>query len=218
VIRTLLLDLDGTLVDSAAGIIHTIAGVCAELGRPTPDDAAVRAVIGLPLRDAIATALVERDDARIDAAVASYRALYPALGRHAITVFPGIAAALDRQRARGVRLAIATAKHTDNAEEILRQVGLRDRIAAVYGAAAATDGKTAIVAAAMRSEGADPARTVMVGDRRDDMIAARAAGIAGWGVSWGYGSAEELLAAGAGRLLGDPTELGEPDGRPDASA
>ncbi len=203
---TVLFDLDGTLVDSEVGILEGFRRATRAIGLG-PDEAAIRQWIGPPLEKSLLEVGVARSD--IPAAVAAYRQFYGAEGLYQATVYDGIEGTLDALRSAGVTLAVATAKLVDFAEAVVAHFGLDRYFAVVRGAG--LDGpvdKAHIVANALADLGSPPAqRTVLVGDRRYDMAAAAANGIRGVGVTWGYGSAQELHDAGAAVVVDKPSSL-----------
>jgi len=107
------------------------------------------------------------------------------------------------------RVLICTAKPAHFALPIMRHFGLEPHCDAIYGPEldGRLDDKGDLIAHMLEAERFDPRQTVMIGDRGSDMIAASRHGIAGVGVLWGYGDADELSKAGAAVLCADPREL-----------
>jgi phosphoglycolate phosphatase len=108
-------------------------------------------------------------------------------------------------------MGIATSKSIEVAEPVLQALGLRERFAVVEGTRLAELGtaKETVVAralAGLKALGA-PRPTALVGDRAHDVVGARAHGLRAFGVLWGYGGREELVAAGADALLERPADL-----------
>jgi phosphoglycolate phosphatase len=207
--RAVLLDLDGTLIDSLPGIRASCLATLRALGH-VPDPATdFTSLVGPPLPQVMARLLLPYGDDRIDAAVAAYRAHYAEAGMYEATPYPGIPAMLDALRAAGAVLFVATSKRTMFARPILQRLGLAGRLHGIYGTEpdGSLDHKTQLVAALLRAEGLDARETVMAGDRSHDMIGARANGVRAIGVLWGYGSRGELEAAGADRLVASPDEM-----------
>jgi phosphoglycolate phosphatase len=210
-VRTLLFDLDGTLVDPAVGIVGSFQHALAALGRGAPEAAALGWVIGPPLRESFRTVLGQ--DADAEAAVRLYRERYSAWGLEQAQVYAGIEAALSVLQP-AARLVICTAKPTPFAERVVRHFGLGGRFSAVYGAEfdGRFDDKADLIGHILATERLAARETCMIGDRRHDVVAARAHGGAAIGVLWGYGSEVELTAAGADLLCAAPPDL------PDAHA
>jgi phosphoglycolate phosphatase len=207
--RAVLLDLDGTLIDSLPGIRASCDATLRALGH-VPDPATdFTSLVGPPLPDVLRRVLLPYGDDRIDAAVTAYRAHYAEAGMYGATIYPGIPAMLEALQAAGATLFVATSKRTMFARPILERLGLADRLRGIYGTEpdGSLDDKTQLLAALLRAEGLDARETTMAGDRSHDIVAARANGVRATGVLWGYGSRAELEAAGADRLIASPAEM-----------
>ena len=206
---TILLDLDGTLVDSLPGIEASCRAALAALGHVPPPDLDIAALIGPPIEDIVHVLLAPYRDDRVVECVAAYRADYGARGLLASHPYPGVAAALDAMRGAGAQLILATSKRREFAERILAHLGFGVRFAGIHGSepGGALDHKPELIAHIIARHGLDPARCVMVGDRRYDISGAHANGMRALGVLWGYGSRDELETAGADDLVGDPEDL-----------
>ncbi|HRK25099.1 MAG TPA: HAD hydrolase-like protein [Beijerinckiaceae bacterium] len=204
---TALLDLDGTLVDPALGILNAYCRALAAMGHPVPDRASLTWVIGPALRVSFPKLL--GPDADIEAAIGHYRAYYGEIGLYEATPYPGIHAALTALRSAGHRLVLCTAKPEIYARRVVERFDLLPLLDAVFGPdlAGALDDKADLIRHIFATEGRDPAGVVMIGDRMFDIRAAKANGIPAIGVLWGYGTREEL--AGARRLIAEPADLPE---------
>jgi phosphoglycolate phosphatase len=206
--RTILLDLDGTLIDSRPGIAASCDAALRALGH-TPDPSFdITLLIGPPLPQVIGRLLARHGDHRVDAGMAAYRAHYGEIGLHQATVYPGVLAALRVLPARA-QCFVVTSKRTVFASRIVTSLGLADGFRAVYGTEpdGSLDDKADLIAAVLHAEALDPRHTVMVGDRSHDVIGAHANGMRAIGVLWGYGGRAELEAAGADALLDTPEDL-----------
>ncbi|MCX4387082.1 haloacid dehalogenase-like hydrolase [Micromonospora peucetia] len=183
-------DLDMTLVDSRPGIADTFRALTARTGVPVDADAAV-ARLGPPLRTEIARWFPPE---QIDAAVRTYRELYPAYAITPTVPLPGALAAIDAVRGHGGRVLVVTAKLGRLARLHLDHLGLVvDEVAGdLFAEQKAT---------ALRRHGA----THYVGDHVADMVAAGVAGVPGIAVATGPCTADELRAAGAEVVLDDLT-------------
>ncbi len=219
-----LLDLDGTLTDSAPGILASVRHAYAALGLPVPSDQVLRGFVGPPLTESFLAHGVPA--ARVDDAVAAYRDVYAAGGLLDNAVYPGVPECLTAVRAAGARLAVATSKPEPMARRIVEHFGLDvlfDRgLDDVFGATLdrTRTSKGDVVAHALASldaDGTEPratalaraGRVVMVGDREHDVLGAAEHGIACIGVAWGYARPGELEAAGATAVVGTPAELAD---------
>ncbi len=201
----ILVDLDGTLVDPAVGIMRAFRAGLSAVGSAEPDD--LRWIIGPPLRASFPQAGVASD--AVEAALAAYRETYRAGAMFEVSPYGGIDTALTQLCAAGHRLIVATSKPHVFARPILERVGLATYFSAIHGSEldGRNDDKSDLIAHIVDTERVDPACALMIGDRKFDCIGARTNGIRTIGVSWGYGSAAELLAAGAVVLAERPLEL-----------
>jgi phosphoglycolate phosphatase len=196
-----LFDCDGTLVDSAHTIVAAMDRAFTACDLAGPPGAAVRAVIGLPLRGAIARLLADGEADRIEPIARAYSAAFRELTRHhasAEPLYPGVEETLALLSGRGWWLGVATGKSRRGAFATLGTHGLLERFATVQTADDGA-GKPApeMVLNAMRETGAPRERTVMIGDSVYDMAMARRARVRALGVAWGYNGAGELRSAGA---------------------
>jgi len=205
----LLFDLDGTLTDSAAGITRCIAHALERLGRVPPPAAALRPCIGAPLAEAFRALLGGADDSLVRHAVALYRERFASVGMYENEVCAGIPELLATLRERGLPLRVVTSKPTVYSVEIVRHFGLADFFEGVHGSeldGTRTD-KTELVAHVLEIEKIAPHEAIMIGDRSHDVRGALANDVRPIGVLWGYGSREELAAAGAAAIVARPADL-----------
>ena len=195
-------DLDGTVWDSAPGIVGAMEATLAELGLPHPGDDVLRRALGPPLLELLVEIGVPRD--RLDEGRLTYRRHYQATGETACVPYPGIAELLDDLRAEGVLLATATSKGVEVAVRMLEHFDLARRFDVVEAASMTQAGhdKVQVIGAALAGlqgitpgplDGAAPA--VMVGDRSFDIDGGRHHGLRTIGVRWGYAPPGELEAA-----------------------
>lgn len=207
--NTVLLDLDGTLIDSQPGIVASLHAALRAMGHAPDPDRDLSCFIGPPTSEALATLLRAYGDDRVAEAVTIYRARYAREGILGCALYPGVADAIAALRARGCALYVATSKLRAFAVAILERLGLASLLQGIYGAepGGALDHKPELLAHVLAREPIAPARAVMVGDRRHDIAGAHANGMRGIGVLWGYGSRAELEAAGADAMVSAPLEL-----------
>jgi phosphoglycolate phosphatase len=205
---TILFDLDGTLVDSRAGIVNCFRHAFEELDRPSPSEEMLVASIGQPFRRAFARFLDTSDEHLVERAVRFYRNRYAETGLYEAAVYEGVPEmllALDGRTAY-----VATSKATVYASRIIRHFGLGRHFRGIYGPDlnGQPGDKTELLKHLFRTARIS-GHTVMIGDRADDMRAATANGCLALGVLWGYGSESELATAGAQTLCATPAELAE---------
>ena len=207
-----LFDLDGTLTDSAPGIINCIEYALTELDLPSPGSDELRAHLGPPLavtfRDHFGM-----DESQITAAIAKYRERYHDIGLFENQVYDGIPELLMTLQQAGYRMATATSKPEYSATRILQHFDL-DQYFEFIGAAAldtSRDSKSLVIGHTLKNTNTHPDShsMIMIGDRSHDVHGAKEHGIDTIGVLWGYGDAPELQAAGAIHLASHPQSLGE---------
>ncbi|WP_437588300.1 HAD hydrolase-like protein [Sorangium sp. So ce1000] len=207
--RTLFLDLDGTLTDPAPGIAACFVHTAHVLGHGSISLAEVRRFIGPPLREAFAEILATRDSVRIEEAVRVYRERFGTLGLFENSVYAGVPEALAQLCQAGHGLCLVTSKAAVYAERIVDHFGLRAHVPRVYGAELSGERSTKaeLIAHALERESLTPADACMIGDREHDILGAKVHGLVAIGVTWGYGSRAELEAAGADRIVDTLEEL-----------
>ena len=205
----LLFDLDGTLTDPFTGITKCIQYALVSLGRPEPSAESLRWCIGPSLKLSFATLLGPQEEHLADVALAKYRERFGSVGLFENEVYPGIEHALDELTKAGHSLGVATSKPRVYAERIVEHFGLTKYFRSVDGSEldGTRSGKTDLIAYILGRDGFAQDNVAMIGDRQHDIIGARQNGVAGVGVLWGYGSPEELKAAGARACVAAPREL-----------
>ena len=203
-------DLDGTLTDSGPGIVASVAYALRKLGVEPPEPEQLRPFIGPPLLWSFSH-FYGFDEEKSKEAVRLYREYFTAGGMFENSVYPGIPEALERLRAAGFRLAVATSKPELFSRQIISHFGLDKYFEAVCGAAMdeSRTEKADVIRYALDTLGVAPEESLMVGDREHDVLGAKAVGLPCLGVLWGYGSREELTNAGASALAETPEELSE---------
>jgi len=209
---TLLLDLDGTLVDPAAGIMGCFQHALVSLGVSPPETQDLSWAIGPPIRESFGRLLDGRGD--VEAAVRLYREQYAEWGLYQAAVYPGVLDALAGCTVRGARLVLCTSKFHGFARRVVDHFAVAPLLSGLYGAEldGRFENKAELIAHILDVEGLRPEDTCMVGDRKHDVIGAAAHGIPTIGVLWGFGGREELEAAGAAMLIERPDELVGPRG------
>ena len=195
-LQAAIVDLDGTLVDTLDDFVAALAATLADVGLPTVDRAFVERTVGKGSEHLLRATLAEvGGDSRLyDAAMARYQQAYHAInGRHS-RVYAGAVEGLALLAARGLALACLTNKPTAFARDLLRAKGLAARLSHVFGGDAFERRKPdpLPLIETCRALGSEPARTLMVGDSRNDAKAARAAGCPVVLVTYGYNHGEPV--------------------------
>lgn len=209
-IKHLFFDLDGTLTDPKEGITKCVAHALKEVcGIGVKDLDTLIPYIGPPLMDGF------RENHGLDretcaACTAAYRERFRDVGLFENRPYDGIRAALDGLRGQGYRLYVATSKPTEFSVHILEHFGLADCFEHICGAT--MDGRIStkeqvIKKLLRRAGGPDRSEILMIGDRKYDIEGAHAFGIRAVGVLYGFGSREELEAAGADAICGSVDRL-----------
>jgi len=194
--RIVLFDLDGTLSDSAPGILAALRHAFAVNGLPPMDAATERAVLGPPFYTSLPPLI--GGEAKLSAVIDAYRAHYGAGGMYETAEFPGVRDVLAALRDSGVRLAVATSKPEPYARPIVQHLGLDGFFETIGGDTleGTLPTKALVIGVVLERLGnPDPADVLMVGDREHDVEGAREHGIATIGVTWGYAMPGELAAA-----------------------
>jgi phosphoglycolate phosphatase len=200
-------DLDGTLSDPLEGIGRSINHALARHGYAERPLHSLADCIGPPLDESFPLLTGNNDAAHVRALVASYRARYADIGFAENTLYDGVPEMLDVLRDSGAVLGVCTSKLPIFAERILVHFGLRDYFAFVSGGDIGMHKWQQL--AALRTQGRVDGDAVMVGDRAIDIDAAHRNGLHACGVTWGFGSLDELNSAAPRYLCTRRSEIVE---------
>ncbi len=194
-------DLDGTLTDPKTGITRCILFALQELGLDAPEGE-LTWCIGPPLLESLESLV---GPALAPQALTLYRERFAALGWLENAVYPGIVELLEHLVREGRPVYVATSKPLVYAERIVRHFGLGDHVLRVFGSE--LDGTRSDKAELLRfalEESDAGSEATMIGDRRHDVVGAKANDLRSIGVTYGYGSRQELEAAGADAIAASP--------------
>lgn len=207
--HSVLLDLDGTLIDSQPGIVASCLAALRALGHKPDEALDVKRFIGPPVEDVMQFLLQSYGDDRVGEAVAAYRQHYGESGLLGSQPYRGIGSALQQMRQARLRIYLATSKREAFARRILQHLELAAYFDRIYGSVPSgqLDHKPELLAHILSEQKIPASRSLMVGDRRHDIVGAHAVGMRSLGVLWGYGSRDELETAGADQLVESPSDL-----------
>lgn len=204
--KAILFDLDGTLTDSGEGIINCAILTLEHFGLDIPSREEMRVFVGPPLHETFQKFGVPAD--KTEEAIRVYRSRYIPIGAFENTPYPGIRELLEKLKADGHKLYVATSKPEAMSIKILEHFDLARYFDRICGATMDTSrsSKEAVIAYLLQENGRGD-NMVMVGDTKFDIIGAKAHGIPAIGVSWGYGAVSDMVASGAVRIVHSAGEL-----------
>jgi len=205
----LFFDLDGTLSDPSDGITRCLQHALKCLGRPYPPKSELIKYIGPPLRWTFPRLLGSEDPALIDAALRYYRERYADVGLFENEAYPGVPELLQQLDDEGYPLYVVTSKPTVYSDRIVRRFGLDRFFRKVYGPEldGRFDDKQELVGFILRERALAPSRTIMIGDRARDIESGQAHGTRTVGVTYGFGSEEEIAAAAPDEICASPGDI-----------
>lgn len=193
-----LFDFDGTFADTGEGMFESIQCAVKALGFEPLDAETLRRFVGPPVFESFRREL-GIDAEKADFAVAEYRRAYAENGIFKFRVYDGIFDLLRELNENGIRIAIASAKPQKFLVRIVAHLGIEDLVDYISSPAddKADPSKTRLINEAVYALKVEKSRVLMVGDRHFDICGANGAGVDSVGVTFGYGSEEELRGAGA---------------------
>lgn len=205
-------DLDGTLTESAEGIIHSVRHALARYGITEPNDEKLTLFVGPPLLQSFQEFYgFSEEQAR--EAMGIFREYFEKKGIFENSVYDGIPETLAELKARGKRLFIATAKP----EPYMLRILERFKLAEYFEFAGGSDFEETrsekwsvikyVIAENNLEEAQKSGSILMIGDRKHDVVGAHKNGIPCCGVLWGYGSRQELESCNADFIIQKPAEL-----------
>lgn len=201
--NTVVFDLDGTLTDSAPGIFNAIKYLQSKMELSPLSSAQLRSCVGPPLNESFMR-LWGVDFNTAESFVKIYREYYLPTGIFENSVYPGMKQVLEHLRNNNIRCLICSAKPTSMIHTVLDHFELSNYFDEISGVA--LTGKLPTKGERLKAM-LDGKNAYMIGDRKDDIIGAREAGIKSVGVLWGYGSLEELSKNGADFIVSSAEEL-----------
>ncbi len=207
-IKAVLFDLDGTLLDTSEGIFHCANYTVSVLGlEPCHDERQMRKFVGPPLKDCFRIVYGIEDEDLLDKCVSVYRTEYLKSGMHLCHVYEGICETIQSLRARGIRTGVCTLKYETLARMIFEEKEMTQLFDCIHG----TDEKGKITKAeciiqSVRDLGLEKDEVLMVGDTTNDLEGARSAGVSFAAVTWGFGF-EKGVKTDYGIVIDSSSEL-----------
>ena len=202
-----LFDLDGTISDSAAGILAALRHAFATTGLPPLNAATERAILGPPFYESLPPLI---GDVPLGEVISAYRSHYGDGAMFDASVFPGLAELLEAIGEHGITMAVATSKPEAYAIPIVEHLGLAEHFVTIGGDAldGSRGSKALVVGDVLARLGSpDPSRVLMIGDRSHDVEGARAHGVDCVGAAWGYALPGELDAAEPLAICARPADV-----------
>ena len=208
-LSNILFDLDGTLTDSKEGIIKCIDYALEKLGYPVPKGFNINDCLGPPLRVSFRRLLNSNDEVLIERAVATYRERFSTIGLFENKVYPGIPELLSALHEKSLKLYVVTTKPKVFAGRIMEHFQLAHRFDAIYGTElnGRFDNKADLIEFILQNRKLRAEETVMIGDKREDIVAGKANRTKTIGVTYGYGSLQEITEAAPDGICGSPSEI-----------
>ncbi len=207
-IKAVLFDLDGTLLDTSEGIFHTANYTMSALGmEPCWDEAQLRKFVGPPLKDCFRITYGVQDEAVLERCVAVYRAEYEKVGMHLCRIYDGIMETIDALHERGLKVGVCTLKYERLARMIFDEkgiTGLFDTIRGTDEAGKVT--KAESIKRACADLSVQPAGVLMVGDTMNDLLGAAEAGTSFAAATWGFGFTKDFKSDDC-HVIGSPSSI-----------
>lgn len=207
--ENIVFDFDGTLVDTSEGIIKCMHYAFDKLGKERVPDQTIQLTIGPPLDEMFAILFRTSDETLIAAGVSYFRERYSKEGLKELRLYPKINELLANLKSINKSIYIVTSKPTRYTEIILDDFNIRDYFTEINGTELHQKSlsKSERLQNLIRQQNLNAQETVMIGDRIEDILAAKFNDIASIGVTYGFGEKEDLIRAGACKVFNNVWEI-----------
>ena len=204
---TIFFDLDGTITDSAPGILNSVEYALKKYGRLDYKREELNPFIGPPLIESFEKFIPCSHEDAVKC-LGFYRERFADIGIFENAVYPGVVGMLEELKEKGMKIVLATAKPELFARKILTHFKIDGYFDFIHGATMdeQRNTKIAVIDWALGHSG-EVGNVIMVGDRENDISGAKANNLPSIGVLWGYGDIAELQAAGADYIVNDIKSL-----------
>lgn len=200
--KTILLDFDGTVINSAPGILNSFSVSFASLGLPQPRAEDLRWCIGPGAHEVVKRLFPDKDDLFRAEFLSRYRASYDGEGFRQTEIYPGMRELLMQLQTASYCVFLTTMKARSGAEKIIEMLNIRELFQGVhcFEPTEPVRFKHELIKRTIERESLSPERTIIVGDTQHDIIAGKKNNLHTIGVTYGFGSEQELISAGADYL------------------
>ncbi|WP_296806033.1 phosphoglycolate phosphatase [Thiocapsa sp.] len=212
--KMILIDVDGTLVDSVPDLAFCVDAMMARLGRPPHGETAVRNWVGNGVERLVRRALIgqldgEPDEADFEAALPIFLDLYAENTSKRSVLYPGVVEGIAFMKGAGYQLGCVTNKAAQFTEPLLRDLGIRENFGLVVSGDTLPKKKPDPLPLlhAAQHFGVEPAEALMIGDSVSDVKAARAAGFGIICMSYGYNHGQDIREAKPDAVIDSMVEL-----------
>ncbi|UCD09051.1 MAG: HAD hydrolase-like protein [Dehalococcoidales bacterium] len=208
-LKNLLFDLDGTISDSREGVIGCFQHTLKVLTGSYAEESVIMKLIGIPIHTIFSKLLQTDDEQLITRAISVYRDKFAEIGITGNSVYPGITELLSSLDEESYSIYIVTMKNTQDSEKVIRHLGFDHLIRRIYGSdlEGYPDNKAELIKSALNENNLSQDETVMIGDRKEDVLAGKSNNIWTIGVTWGFGSIVEIAGASPDRICHSAEEL-----------
>lgn len=206
--KTVLFDLDGTIIDSEEGITNCIRNVLDYWKMEQPPQKDLLQFIGPPLKEQFQI-VYGFDEIKAGVSDMKFRERFDRKGIFECALYPGITDTLHQLKLRGYRIMLASSKHEEACVRIIEHFHLTHCFDGIFGAEGIGKGssKECVLNRLFHETGIDLADAVLIGDTKYDVLGAKAVGISCIGAAYGFGSREELETAGAWSICNSTAEI-----------